>query len=100
MESDHQKRDVPKQLHRKLQDVYETYLRDHRPILFASLGHNVRYEPAEDEQLPEHSFPLFPGFWQHSRNSAFSDMLKTVLSVREREFRRLFGLEFTPNRNT
>ncbi|CAJ1458169.1 unnamed protein product, partial [Effrenium voratum] len=72
-----QKKDVAKELHPRIQAVYEEYLRVHLPILRRHLGVHAKNEPIFKEDVhgagSSRCFPLFPGYWTDSRHHAFTD---------------------------
>jgi hypothetical protein len=100
--SEDQKKDVPKVLHRKLQSIYEAYMREHLPVLRRNLGPAARYEPtftdAKNGEGASLCFPLFPGYWPASRGSSFTaNNFIPVLGCKERKIRSLMIQQFTPD---
>lgn len=90
-----QKKDVARELHSKAKEIYEVYVREHRPVLVENLGDNSRHEPSN---FPEGVKTLFPGYWPHGRDTTFvnTTFLK-VLGCGEQELRSLMEKAFTPS---
>lgn len=95
-------KDVPKELHPKLQAVYEKYLREHLPVLKRNLGSAAVHEPVWDDAKhgPGASvcFQLFPGFYPESRSKSFiNSTFISVLGASEQKVRKLMSAQFTPD---
>ena len=89
-----QKKDVPRELHAKAKEIYEAYLREHRPVLVENLGDNRKHEPTN---FPPGVKTLFPGFWPVSRDTTFVNAtFYKALGCGERELRGLMEKAYTP----
>ena len=95
--------DVGKEMHPRLQTLYEDYLHRHRPIIIANLGprakHDISFTDAKHGPGASKCFTLFPGFWAQSQTHSFSTrMFEAVLGSTERVVRKVQSKEFGAHR--
>ena len=97
-----QVKDTGKILHSKVLSLYQDFLRRHRPVLMKNLGEKSRHHITFSDELhgagASACFALFPGFWDDSQVSAFTQkLIVPVCGATERPVRRELSKNLSRN---
>lgn len=85
-------------MHRRVFDLYQDFLKRHRPVLEKNLGlharHHKTWRESADGEGAGRLLTLFPGFWADGQMSRFNRLVKDALGAGEQKVRNILNKLF------